>query len=159
MADLQKVIDSLGAVEVAPGFYAMKAPDKWITFNLKALEGWAKGPQNHVTCDVKIRRNGAVMPEWWRPDRRFAWRVRGNKAHLGPFDSLEIFRWRPSVTQGEVKILHRGAEVAHFGDHIRLDVKPAEEGSEVIAGWSGRGDAFWVERITADLETGEEIPA
>ena len=64
MTALQAAIESVGAVEVAPGFYAQQEPDL----------SW------HVSTDPVMRgakliawRSSVAMPAWWRPNARFAW--------------------------------------------------------------------------------------
>lgn len=58
---------------------------------------------------------------------------------------LEIVRHRPSVTQGEVSLRLNDADLGRFGDDIKLVGEDAEPGAEVIAGWAGRGDAYWLD--------------
>lgn len=123
---LQRAIDYLGAVKVAPGRYAYRSDDvkSWCIATAAMLENLSeakqgRGPRPNLKpfCD-------AIMPPWWSPEARFAWRIAGNG---------------PNVTKAD-----------------RADRFGSERAAKAEAHFIG-GAA--VERITADLETGEEIPA
>jgi hypothetical protein len=60
---LQKAIDSLGAVEVAPRRYATRASGRWIVTSAEYLQEAAESGIGPI---------GASMPEWWKPEQRFA---------------------------------------------------------------------------------------
>lgn len=124
---LAKAIAYLDAVEVAPPSteppargeraftrYAVKSPNgRWHTFCEATLAKFAEGPLNHFRYQVTIGRAFALMPSWWTPEQRFA--------------------WRSNVT---------GFLLARNKDG------------------STRKRAPWTcYRITADLETGAEVPA
>ena len=123
-----KAISYLGAVEVAPPSaeppaygdraftrYAMQSPNgRWHTFYEATLAKFAEGPLNHFRYQVTIGRAFVLMPLWWSPEQRFAWRsYNDGSIRTGP----------PKGRRGQL------AAIPPF------------------------------QRITADLETGEEIPA
>jgi hypothetical protein len=56
---------------------------------------------------------------------------------------LEIIRFRPSVTQGEVTLRYDGVEIGRYGDKIEILRDGDADGAEVIAGWAGLGDSYW----------------
>lgn len=69
---LQRAIDYLGAVEVAPGFIALKGAytGRW---RVLALANVAPG---YSPSAVAFLVSGVEMPAWWSPDRQYAWRIR-----------------------------------------------------------------------------------
>jgi hypothetical protein len=59
--------------------------------------------------------------------------------------TFEIIRHRPSVTQGEVSLRYNDEDLGRYGDTIELVGGNAEPGSQNIAGWAGRGDAYFAD--------------
>jgi hypothetical protein len=100
---LQHAIEALGAVEVAPGRYAIIR---------KYLGGYETMRWNEAKRSFE---HLAVMPAWWTPERRYAWRVDGANGES----------WRIAEDDYRQFGMPRGATS---------------------------------QRITADLETGEEVP-
>ena len=143
---LASAVAYLGAVEVAPpspeppargdrafARYAMQSPSgRWHTFYGATLAKFAEGPLNHFRYQVTIGRAFVLMPSWWTPTDRFAWRV-----------SDCDFPYR------------NGLLVRRLGEEF--------EGLVLVKTPSGSNP--WMERlrhlqrITADLETGAEVPA
>lgn len=130
---LQHAIEYLGAVEVGPGSdphhafnrYAVSSPSgRWHTFSQATLATFAEGALNHYRYQVTIGRAFVLMPFWWTPEQRFAWRLRGQGQAEG---NLAYNRW-PTLDDAVVYFDGRISEI-HF------------------------------ERVTVNLETGEELPA
>lgn len=120
---LARAIAYLGAVEVAPGFYAYddgrggmdwKAYSVADTFAMRDLG--ANFDLRHKAASVgawERMSKPSMMPAWWTPEKRFAW------------------RYTDRVT---------------IGAGLRYLQEPTRHREQF-------------ERITADLTTGEEIPA
>ena len=77
---------------------------------------------------------------------RTTWITRDELLALRHFDpaKVSIVRKRFSVTQGEVEVSYDGKRIEQYGDTIAMHDTP-EPGAQNIAGWSGRGDAYWIE--------------
>ncbi|MPR11132.1 hypothetical protein [Microvirga tunisiensis] len=60
---------------------------------------------------------------------------------------VTIERHRPSVTQGEVTVTYDGQVINRYGDSIVLLPLggTVPEGAELLDGWHGHGDAYWIE--------------
>ena len=116
---LARAIEYLGAVEVAPGRYAVKDGERYLVIDESDVPGLAfefeTGEPDPDACAQVTE-----MPSWWSPEQRFAWR-----------NYIGANRWATTVE--------------------RVESVPSA------------GDNPWPvlsrERITADLETGAEIPA
>ena len=130
---LASAVAYLGAVEVAPGRYAFpsKVAPRWFTCDLANIAlcepaaGVYFAPIDKGDSFFGCKLTPCVlMPPWWRPDSRFAWRVVRRPLNKQP---RVLFTVR---TEEEARRL------AHSSDNLRH-----------------------VERITADLNTGEEVPA
>jgi hypothetical protein len=70
---LQSAIDRLGAVEVAPGRYALdddETPKSWYVATAQGLL-WLDSEQRFPDDDEQV---GVVRikPKWWSPERRYA---------------------------------------------------------------------------------------
>ena len=104
---LERALDYLGAVEVAPGRYAYQRDSRYLVASTTDMVMMGAGSLSL----------GRVMPAWWRPERREAWRMTCDGGHVGARDASERFAAWPA-------------------EHLTCS-----------------------ERITADLETGDEVPA
>lgn len=126
---LDRAIAYLGAVEVAPGRYALRMQDFWATMDAETTRWLADSCQRYLgTRDpnalddtealydawATLQTRAVKMPSWWKPERRYAWRINGET----------------------------------FADYRAL--KEA---------YPRRVPSGSVQRITADLSTGKEIPA
>lgn len=129
---LASAVARLGAVEVAPGRYALRVElcphgcdeyhchdepttcpgtnPRWVTMAERDLEPYKNGRRGV---------SYTAMPSWWRPDSRFAWRL--------PKGSYGVATDKRFKTRDEAEASAICGEIA--------------------------------ERITADLETGAEVPA
>ena len=124
---LERAITYLHAVEVAPGWYAVQdriLRSTWYTVSADDLArvGHPHGPASRFSLLEAAWALDAQtlteMPRWWRPERRFAWRIVASV---------------------------RGEE--------------ADPGARYTQEPSGAPLGYRFERITADLETGAEVPA
>ena len=122
---LASAVAYLGAVEVAPGRYAFpsKVAPRWFTCDLANIAlcepaaGVYFAPIDKGDSFFGCKLTPCVlMPPWWRPDSRFAWRVHGVSS--------------PFVDRAEAERIARS--------------------------YGHRTPPY---RITADLETGEEVLA
>jgi len=132
---LSKAIASLGAVEVAPGRYAVRPDllgDRWRFTSEQALRvlgsalTLATRDERSITSALWREHSGNLVyaPSWWSPEQRFAW-----------------------------KLTHGSSDV----DNRRFESEgEAYHGMHSYTTTYARGIS--VERITADLESGEEIP-
>lgn len=63
---LQRAIETLGAIEVAPGRYAYQS-------GIKEPQAW-RVTTDELVCEYGEARlrHGVLMPAWWTPEQRFA---------------------------------------------------------------------------------------
>lgn len=114
---LQKAIAYLDAVEVAPRKWAIQVDrgdgvkERWVIVGRNTLETMRRYGFNTT-------RTGVLMPSWWTPESRFAWRV--------------------EMPSGKFYIEHN---------------KPPKDAQY------GKLRPPYIICVTADLETGEEVPA
>lgn len=130
---LVKAIAYLGAVEVAPGLYARCEAPGSVPFEIipeAILREYT--PERIARFGNRDRQFCGIvtMPSWWTPSQQFAWRAWMLEDVSGP-NEIGSMRRRDLGT------------FSAFDDEVRPLIE--------------RG-AHW-QRITANLETGEEVPA
>ena len=107
---LARAVESLGAVEVEPGRYALQPEDgkgePWYTVSTNALSLCGYVPDS---VWLAVRRHLTPMPSWWTPEQRAIWKVReitddGNLVRTDfrddnlPQERLPYEVWRERIT-------------------------------------------------------------
>jgi len=70
---LERAIAYLSAVEVAPGRYAYQRDSRYLVASTTDMVMMGAGSLSL----------GRVMPAWWQPQQRFAWRMTCGGDHAG----------------------------------------------------------------------------
>lgn len=82
---LAKAIAYLGAVEVAPGRYAMTWGKRWYVTDAEGVELTRLLGGGEMIAHIPT-----VMPSWWTPERRFALKFNGKILCVG--DKADILQ-------------------------------------------------------------------